>query len=177
MNKKIKSIVLALASLFLIPAYAQAHCPLCTVGAGALAVLAASLGVSTASVGVFIGAFSLALGLWVAKLVKKKYFKQQDALLTLAIFLSTIIPIMPLIKEYRPLYIKLFGSYGTLFHNTYAFNLYLTGAAVGAVILWLSPYLSKALTKARRGETLPYQGLGVTFVLIIIAAIVFQIIT
>ena len=68
-----KSLFLAASILTLIPKIALAHCPLCTVGAGALAVLAASLGISSLVVGVMIGAFALALGLWIGKMPKKKY--------------------------------------------------------------------------------------------------------
>lgn len=163
-----------LLTLIFIPKITLAHCPLCTVGAGALAVLAASFGVATASVGVFIGAFSLALGLWFAKILKKKYFQNQDFVVTVVIFLSTIIPIMPFIKEYKPFYVSLAGDYGTLLHNTYAINLYLLGAIIGAALLFVSPYLSAMLTRTRGDKTLPYQGLVITFVLIIVAGVILQ---
>lgn len=167
--------IILLSLLILFPKFAWAHCPLCTVGAGALAVAAASLGVSTAVVGVFIGAFALALSIWLARMIKRKYFQGQDAVVVLAIFLSTIIPIMPFIREYRPLYLSLAGEYGTMLHNTYVINLYLLGAAVGALLLFAAPYVSQAVTRARGGQILPYQGLGITFVLIVLAAIIFQI--
>jgi len=166
---------LLLITYFLLPTTTQAHCPLCTVGAGALAVAAASIGVSTPTVGVFIGAFALALALWFTKLIKKKYFPHQDFVVASVIFLSTIIPLMPLIKEYRPLYISLFGEYGTALHNTYTINLYLLGAVVGAILLFASPLISRKVTELR-GKTLPYQGLAITFSLLIIAGIIFQII-
>jgi hypothetical protein len=166
--------ILLLSPLILFPKLASAHCPLCTVGAGALAVAAASIGVATPVVGTFLGAFSMALGLWLAGMVKKQYIKYQYQILTTVIFLSTIIPIMPLIREYRPLYLSWFGEYGTFFHNTYVINLYLLGAAVGAGIMLLSPYLSRTVTRMRGGQTLPYQGLGITFILVVIAAIIFQ---
>ncbi|MEK7461746.1 MAG: hypothetical protein AAB586_01615 [Patescibacteria group bacterium] len=166
-----------LLTLVLIPKITLAHCPLCTIGAGALAVLAASLGVSTASVGVFIGAFSLALGLWLAKMIKQKYFQGQDAVVTLVVFFSTIIPIMPFIKESRSFYVSLWGGYGTVFHNTYLINLYLFGATVGALLLFISPYLSTALTRSRNERMLPYQGLVITFILIVLAGIILQITT
>ena len=157
-----------------LPTTTQAHCPLCTVGAGALAVLAASVGVSTPTVGVFIGAFALALSLWIAKLIKKKYFANQDIVVVLIIFLSTIIPVMPFIREYRPLYISFFGKYGSVMHNTYTVNLFLVGSVVGAILLYVSPYISRKITEVR-GKSLPYQGLGITFLLLIVAGIIFQI--
>lgn len=167
--------ILTFSFLLSLPAVARAHCPLCTVGAGALAVLAASLGVSTPTVGVFIGGFALAMSLWIAGLIKKKYFAQQDLVVTLVIFLSTIIPIMPLIREYRPLYISLFGEYGSVFHNTYLINLYLLGATVGAVLLYVSPKISRKITETR-GRAIPYQGLATTFLLLIVAGLIFQLV-
>lgn len=172
-----KKIITTIALVALFPKLASAHCPLCTVGAGALAVAAASVGVSTATVGVFIGAFALALGLWLARIIKKKYFPHQDAVVAVAVFLSTIIPIMPLIREYRPLYVSLMGEYGSPLHNTYTINLYILGAAVGAVLLFLSPYISKVITEKREGKTLPYQGLSITFILLIVAGVILQFIT
>lgn len=167
-----KTTILALAALF--PNLARAHCPLCTVGAGALAVFAASVGVSTAAVGVFIGAFALALSLWLAKVIKKKYFKSQDFVVATLVFLSTIVPIMPLIREYRPLYLSLFGEYGSVLHNTYAVNIYLLGAAVGAAVLYLSPYASRAISRARGNRTMPFQGVSLTLLLVAVAGVVMQ---
>ena len=163
-----------ISGLVFLPKVVSAHCPLCTVGAGALAVVAASIGVSTPVVGVLIGGFALAMALWVAKLVKRKYFQLQDFVVTLAVFLTTVIPIMPLIREYRPLYISLFGEYGTIFHNTYLINLYLAGALVGALLVYVAPFLSRAISQ-KRGKTLPYQGVSLTLLLLIIAGLIFQI--
>jgi hypothetical protein len=170
MHKKILWIIPGLA---LIPKAAFAHCPLCTVGAGALAVLATSLGVSSVVVGIMIGAFSLALGLWIAPMVKKQFVPYQKHILTLLIFLGTVIPIMPLIRDYGPFYISLSGEYGTLLHNTYTINLFILGVVIGAVIMLISPYISKALTRIR-GQQIPYQGIAITLALLIVASIIVQ---
>ncbi len=171
-----KKSLLILALLFAIPQPASAHCPLCTIGAGFLAVAAASIGVGTAPVGVLVGAFSMALALWLSRLVKKNYIPHQSVILTAIIFLGTVIPIMPFIREYRPFYISLLGEYGSLLHNTYMINLYLLGSAVGAILLFVSPYVSQALINARQGRLLPFQGLGITFGLLVAAALLFQLI-
>ncbi|MCL5411049.1 MAG: hypothetical protein M1324_04390 [Patescibacteria group bacterium] len=159
--------------LTLLPKSASAHCPLCVAGAGILAVFATSIGVSTVVVGLFIGAFSLALGIWISRSIKKKYFKFQDALASIIIFISTVVPIMPLIEEYRPLYISFYGKYGTFLHNTYLINLYLLGTAIGAIILFISPYLSLLLTRIR-GKKLPFQSMIITFGLLIIIGLFLQ---
>lgn len=170
--KKI-SILILFSTLIFTPITALAHCPLCVAGAGVLAIFATSIGVSTTVVGLFIGAFALALGIWISRSIKKKYFKFQDSLVSIIIFISTIVPIMPLIEEYRPLYISFYGKYGTLLHNTYSINLYILGAVLGAIILFVSPYLSRSLTKVK-GKKLPFQSMIITFSFLIIIGLLLQ---
>ena len=165
---------LALPLLTLVPRVALAHCPLCTVGAGALAVFAAYLGVSSIIVGVLIGAFALALGAWLAPLLKREYIPYQKEALTLLIYLSTVVPVMPLVRDYGPFYISLGGEYGTLFNNTYVVDLFLFGAVVGGLLVAIAPWLSRLLTRVR-GEQLPYQGMGLTLGLLIITSVVIQV--
>lgn len=160
--------------LLLVPKLASAHCPLCVAGAGALAILAEYFGVSTVIVGVLIGAFALALGLWLAQLVKNEYVPFQWHLLVALIFLTTVIPIMPLVQKYGALYIALWGSYGSLLNNTYVVNLFLVGVTLGAAIVAIAPYLSRALTRLR-GVQLPYQGTGLTLGLLIVTSLIIQI--
>lgn len=165
---------LLLFLLAFLPKIASAHCPLCTVGAGALAVFAASVGISTIVVGVMIGGFALALSTWIAKLPKKEYMPFQYPILALAIFWGTIIPIMPFIIEYRPLYIRLMGDYGNMLHNTYAINLFVAGAILGALLMLVGPHASKWLTKLRDGKIIPYQGITISLLLLIIASIIIE---
>ncbi|MEX2368821.1 MAG: hypothetical protein WD552_00285 [Candidatus Paceibacterota bacterium] len=157
----------------LMPKAVLAHCPLCTAAAGGLAILAASLGVSSVIVGILIGAFALALSLWLAGLVKKTYFRFQKSVLTIVIFLVTVLPIMPLVQDFSPLYVALFGEYGTWLHTTYTINLYLFGVAIGAVIVASAPYLSRLVTRLR-GKQLPYQGLIITLTLLVVASVIVQ---
>lgn len=168
-----KKYFLTIPILAFVPKLASAHCPLCTAGAGALAVLAASLGISSVVVGVFIGAFSLALSLWLAPLVKRKFIPYQKQILVVVIYLGTVLPISPLIRHYGPLYISWFGDYGTLFHNTYTINLFYLGVIIGTIIMFGSPYISKLITKTR-GKQIPYQGISITAFLLIIVSIIIQ---
>ena len=172
--KKILFYFVAILAL-VVPKTASAHCPLCVAGAGALAVLAASLGVSSVVVGILIGAFALALGLWLAPLVKKQYIPYQKQILTLLIAVTTIIPVMPFIKDYGPLYISLGGKYGTPWHNTYTIDLFLFGSVVGALLMLMAPSVSKLVTKVRKHQ-MPYQGVAITLLLLVIASGIAQII-
>lgn len=167
-----KKYILTLPLIALIPKVASAHCPLCTVGAGVLAVLAASLGISSVIVGLCIGAFALALGLWISKMVQKQYIPFQKHILTLILFLGTVVPILPLVQDYGPLYIPFIGEYGT----TYTINLYLLGVIMGACIMYISPLLSKALTNIR-GKQIPFQGVLLTGLLLTVAALIIQLVS
>ncbi len=161
---------LPLALIALVPKVSLAHCPLCTAGAGALAVTAAYFGVSSIVVGILIGAFALALSLWLAGALKKKYIPYQRQILTVLIFLGTVVPIMPLVREYAPLYVSFLGEYGT----TYTINLYIFGVVIGALIMFLAPFLSKGLTKVR-GKQIPFQGMGITLVLLVVVSVIVQV--
>jgi len=165
--------------LFLFPALflvlikqSFAHCPLCVVGAASLAVGASYLGVSKAAIGLFIGAFAIAIGWWIAKLIKKQYIPYQKSIIILISFLTTIIPIMPYIKGAYPLYISFLGPYGT----TYAADLFLSGSLAGGFIVLIAPWLSSTITKLRKGKQIPFQGILLTFFLLIVLSIVIQLV-
>ncbi|MCF6276562.1 MAG: hypothetical protein L3J07_01790 [Candidatus Magasanikbacteria bacterium] len=172
MNKKIAVSFLSIG-LF-VPTIAKAHCPLCTAGAGALAVGAAYLGVSTIIVGMFIGAFALALSLWIERIVKKQYIKYQKQIIITLVFLSTIIPIMPLITEYQSFNLYLFGEYGSLLNRTYMYNKFIVGVIVGTLIMYASPYLSMYIKEKRNGKLIPYQGIIITFSLLVLFSLIVQ---
>ena len=71
-----KNIFLVLSSFIFLGFFSEfvsAHCPLCTAGAAIAAGGAIYLGVSVIVVGLFIGAFAVSTGWWVAKIIKKQY--------------------------------------------------------------------------------------------------------
>ncbi len=163
-----------LAAFFalIFPRVAYAHCPLCTVGAGAAAAVALWLGVKTIVVGVFIGAFALAMGLWIARLIKYR-FPYKGFLLGVASFALTVFPLQPLFQDYTSLYITLGGEYGSLTNRTYVLDRFVIGAVIGAIILVAAPYLSRFLTK-RRGKLMPYQGIIIVFALFLLVSLILQ---
>ncbi len=148
---------------------AFAHCPLCTVGAGAAAAGAAWLGVDNIVIGIFLGASALAMGLWFSRLIKKKYVPLQKLAISSFSFASIIIPVLPLMKGYSSIYVSLAGGYGSLLNRTYLINLFLLGSIIGAAIVAAAPSISSAIT-GKRGKTIPYQGIILTFSLLAIAA-------
>lgn len=154
-----------------VSAPAHAHCPLCTAGAGLAALGAAKLGVGPVSIGIFLGAFAVALGLWVARFLKKQYLPRQKGLLAVFSFATTIFPLQSVLADNTPLYLPFWGEYG----KTFVINLFVAGAVVGGVLILLSPYLSRKLALARGGEMYPFQGMLITLVLLVSASAMIEI--
>lgn len=171
---KKKNILLFAAVGALVPTVAKAHCPLCTAGAGVLAIAAASFGVSTMAIGVFIGAFAVALGLWMARLVKKQYVKYQQHIIMVLTFLATIFPMMPLITEYMSFNLYWFGTYGSVFNRTYVVHGFLVGSFIGAMLMLLGPYISVWVKRMRKGKLFPYQGIFITLALLVLTSLFIQ---
>ena len=147
-----------------------AHCPLCVIGAGAAAAGAVWLGVSKIVVALFIGAFAMSMGMWFARVVKRKYIPFQKTAIILIIFLTTILPLLPMFKAVGPLYLSFIGEYGT----TYAINYSLFANLLGGLIVFIAPSISKKIS-ATRGRTIPFQGVLITFLILIIGGVLLQI--
>src|SRR3989338_315939 len=150
---------------------AYAHCPLCTVGAAAAAGGAAYFGVSSSIIGIFIGAFAASVGWYAANLIKKQYIPYQRAALVAFSFLTTIIPLLPLLGAQEPLSIFMFGDYGSWFYRTYLVNLFLIGSVIGGLIVCITPWMSRKITELRNGKLIPSQGIILTFSLLAIMSI------
>lgn len=170
----LSSLILASGIAVLKPVTVSAHCPLCVGGAGAAAGAAALLGVSYGAIGVFIGAFSVAMALWIPRLIKAQYIPHQSKVLSVLIYATTVGPLLPLFEDYSSIYLDLGGEYGTLMNQTHLINLFLVGAVIGTIIVLAAPYISSQLSRLRSGKLIRFQGLLITFTLLIIAAIGMQ---
>ncbi len=156
---------------------AYAHCPLCTLGAGAAALAASWLGVGKGAIGVLVGGFAVALGLWTPRLIRRQYVPGQRQMVFGLVVISTILPLVPSLTHYAPLYVHLTGDYGTLLNRTYLINLFLAGALVGGTEVWLAPTVSRAVTRLRGNRILPYQGVMITLGLLLLGALALQLLT
>src|SRR3989344_4609443 len=156
---------------------AYAHCPLCTVGAAAAAGGAAWLGVSKIVIGVFIGAFAISIGWWISNLIKKQYVPFQRPLIILFSFATTVFPLLGLeiMRSNYPLLVSFFGDYGSLFNRRYIINLFFIGSIIGGFIVSLTPWLSRRITIIRNGKMLPYQGILLTFALLVISSTIIEV--
>ncbi len=150
-----------------------AHCPLCTAGAAAAAAGALWLGVAKPVVSLFVGAFGVALGWWVSTMVKKKYVPHQKWLIILASYLLTAIPLTSIFKYPYPWYLSMAGGYGSLLNRTYVLDLSLITSVLGALIVCVTPWLSRKIT-AKRGKMVPFQGVVLTFALLLIVGVLIQ---
>jgi hypothetical protein len=146
-----------------------AHCPLCTLGAAAAVGGAAYFGVNKVVLSLFVGAFAISMGMWFARIIKKKYIPFQKTIIILGSFFLTVIPILPIINAYFPLFIGFVGDYG----KTYAINASLIGSFFGGLLVFISPKLSKKMTKLR-GRHINYQTIVITFLLLIITGTIVQ---
>jgi len=169
-----KKIYGLIALLVFIPTTAKAHCPLCTAGAGALALGAAYIGVSTYVVGIFLGAFALALGIWMSRIPKKEYIKYQQRIIVFVVFVTTIVPLMPLLQHYVSFNVYLFGEYGNMFNKTYMVSRFLIGSIIGAGIMYISPAISLRVSRIKKKRLFPYQGIVITFILLILVSLIMQ---
>ncbi len=175
MKKIVTSSLIAASLLSLVPVPTYAHCPLCVGGAGAAAGIASLLGVEFGAIGVFIGAFAAAMALWIPRLVRKRYIPHQNKLLFVALYASTVLPIMWFTHDYTSVYISLGGDYGSPLNSTYLIDLFSIGVIIGTVILFTSPWLSRQLTNFRKSKMIPFQGMIITFASLILAAVIMQV--
>ena len=171
MKNKLFSLLFAIPLIIFLSKSVMAHCPLCVVGAGAAGAAAMWLGVSKVVVALFLGAFAMAMGMWFARIIKKKYIPLQNFLIVALIFFTTVLPLMPLFKALGPLYLSFIGDYGT----TYVFNYSLASSFLGGIIVLSTPSISKAITKKRNYKTFPFQGTLLTLILLIIVGVLIQI--
>ena len=170
MNKKIFVIPAFLILSVFLAEFVSAHCPLCTMGAGAAAAGAVWLGVSKVVVALFIGGFAMSMGMWFSKLIKKKYIPFQKTVIVLVVFLTTVIPLMPLFTAIGPLYLSFMGEYG----KTYAIDYSLISSLFGGLVVFSSPSISKMITKIRGGKIISFQGVMITLSLLVVLGILIQ---
>ena len=167
-------ISIPIIALLLAPPTAFAHCPLCTAGAGLAAITAKWLGVALPSIGIFIGAFGIALGLWFVRLIKFQ-IPYKSTLFALGSYLLTVIPLLPLMPEHWSFYLTIGGDYGSLGNRTYIINSFLAGSIIGAGIMLISPTISAQIAKARGNKLFPFQGIVITFSLLISLSLIIEI--
>ena len=158
-----RNLLLLLLAPVLLAKSVLAHCPLCTIGAGAAAGAAVWLGVSQVAVALFLGAFAMSMGMWFSKLIKKRYIPFQKTLIIVAVFALTFFPLLPMISAIGPLYLSFIGEYGATFAVDYS----LYSGLLGALMVFVVPAPSRKITKWRKGKHIPFQIMLLDFVSLI----------
>jgi hypothetical protein len=153
--------------------YVDAHCPLCTITAGAAAAGGVYLGVNKLIIGLLIGAFAMSMGMWFSRIVKKRYIPFQKTLIIAIIFFITVLPLLPIFSKVTGFGVDLFGDYGTLLNRTYVVDQSLLISLFGGLIVFISPILNKKI-KEKTNKSIPFQGIILTFLILIIASLIIQ---
>ncbi len=167
---RLRNLLLFLLAPIFLTKSVLAHCPLCTVGAGAAAGAAVWLGVSKVVVILFIGAFAMSMGIWFSKLIKKKYIPLQSTIIIASVFALTLFPLLPMFTVIGPLYFSFIGEYGT----TFAVNYSLYSGLLGGLIVFISSGVSKKITKLRGGKHVPFQVMILSFTALLIIGTAIQ---
>ncbi len=168
-------LLLAILLTLMLMGRAYAHCPLCTVGVAAAAGGATLLGVNISVIGLFIGAFAVSTGWMVANLIKKSFVPMQKTLIIMGSFVFTILPISPIVGQSNvPFSVFLTGEYGTWLNTTYVFDLFIIGSIIGGLLVSLAPWLSRKITDLRK-KTLPFQGVVLTLIMLLVSSALLQI--
>ena len=152
----------------------SAHCPLCTITAGAAATGAVWLGVSKIIIGLLMGAFAMSMGMWFSRIPKIKYIPFQRTAIISIVFLLTILPLLPIFSHVAGFHVDLTGGYGSLLNRTYVIDHSLLSSFLGGAIVFISPALNKKIKEKRNGKSIPFQGIIIIFLLIVIASLIIQ---
>jgi len=172
-KNKLFFLLFAIPLIIFLSKNVMAHCPLCVVGAGAAGAAAMWLGVNKVVVALFLGAFAMSMGMWFAKIVKKRYIPFQKTLIITIVFLATIIPLLPIFSSVAGFGVNLTGGYGTLLNKTYVIDLSLLSSFLGGLIVFISPLLNRKI-KEKTTIRIPFQGIILTFLILIAASLIIQ---
>lgn len=142
-----------------------AHCPLCSGAVGAIAVSAKYYGFDPSIIGLFIGAFAVSTGLWINNKIRN-YFKFQRELIVLLSFLITVVPVS--LKLGDVFYVPLSFIGRTLWPNKIFF-----GSVIGALIFFLASWLNKMIKLKLNRSIVPFQGILLSVLALIIVAALF----
>jgi len=170
MSSKHIFLIFGVVGFLLFSTTAEAHCPLCTAAVGAGAAAAKYYGVDESIIGLFIGAFGISIGLWIARSIKKEYFKYQSVAIILLSFILTVVPLLALSKDVIYVPVFLFGSVGTMLNKVYWINKMLLGSIIGGGASIFAFGIHEHIKKKNGRVLFPYQGIAFTAAVLAVAA-------
>lgn len=151
---------------------AYAHCPLCVTAVGAGILGAKSFGLGDGIVGLFVGAFAIATGIWIAKKTKARFnvIPLQTPLIVTLSWLVTVIPMLGLSNQMLYLPVFLLGPAGSLFNQVHFLSKFFLGSIIGGIVS-IAALRAHYSVKAWHGKTLfPFQGIALTVLSLVIAS-------
>lgn len=148
----------------------HAHCPLCTAAVGAGILGAQFFGLGEGIIGLFVGAFAVSTGLWIAKKIKHSIIPLQTPIIILLSWILTIIPLQGLSTQTLYVPILLGGEPGTLFNQVLFLNKIFIGSILGGIVSLLAWEFHHRL-KTHHGKVLfPFQGVALTLLALLVAS-------
>ena len=115
----------------------------------------------------------MSMGMWFSRIPKKKYIPFQKTLIITIIFLIAVLPLLPIFSSVTGIGVDLFGDYGTLLNRTYVVDKSLLSSFLGGLIVFISPILNRKI-KEKTNKSIPFQGIILTFLILIIASLTIQ---
>jgi hypothetical protein len=164
-------IISGLLVFLLSPRPVHAHCPICTGAVGIVAASAQIYGVDATIVGLLVGVFALSMGMWMAGRMKTHYFKGQYWVVTGAVFLLTIIPLMFMSTDNIYLAALWFGEPGTLLNRVYWVDKLFAGSLLGGITGLAASGLHHSVKKLKGRVLFPYQGVAFTVGLSVVVSL------
>ena len=102
-------------------------------------------------------------------------FKFQNIIVAWLIYLTTLILLYPFLKgDITAWSLSIAGDYGSVLNSTYLIDLFIVGSIIGSLIVLYAMKLSSYITQKRNGKMIKFQGLLLTFALLVLAAIGMQ---
>lgn len=162
--KNLLLVILVFISLTIIPKV-YAHCPLCSAATGAAVATTRFYGLNDCIVGLFIGGFIISTALWFNNFLLKKnknknYLPLQSVILVLFSLSATISTFY--FADLLNSSSKIFGVNNLIF-----------GTITGTIITPIGFLLSNLIKKVKGKVLLPFQGIILPLILLIITGLVF----
>jgi len=165
MQRKIFKILVFIFAFCLLPfafcLSVSAVCPVCTVAVGGGVLLSHYLGVDDLIIGVWSGGLILSLGLWTAGYIKKKFFKGQEWVLVIFLWITTVLGL------------KQSGFIGHPTCKIHGHDKLLSGIVFGTVAFLIGYFLDWILRRLNKGQPgkaiFPYQRVICPLVFLLIA--------
>lgn len=147
----------------------HAHCPLCTAAVGAGVLGARYFGLGDSIVGLFVGAFGIATGLWLASKIKQRYIPFQTALIAAGSTALTVLPLMALSDQLLYIPPLLLGT-NTWLSQALFVNKFLVGSIIGAIVSGLAWQFHLYIKKLKGRVLFPFQGIAFTIAALLVSS-------